>query len=343
MLLNGRKILLCAVLVAMGFSAHVRTASAQSWWNGKWTYRRTLLVKPAATNLPGDDVAYAVIPTGEKICPDGRDVRVFGPDLRPRPFWIMFTGPGSLLKIAFATSGSKQQRYYVYYGNPQAQMPEQTWRPRRGVLLETWQYRGGPIGSLGRTRRAFARAKPLIGRTFLPSIFLGHNIFGPQDRTCNLYTGYLICPVSGQYTFATSSNDASFLLLNEQLVVSWPGKHNWVADARHKGTVNLDKGLHKLTYYHVNAGGRGGAVAAWREPRGGRIWPILSRNFAPVGTSALGPLRHRSRSLVADFTFQIAGQAIVFQRPGEGQAVDAGRHRDQIGARCGVRLLDRRA
>lgn len=309
MLLNGRKILFCAVLVAMGLSVHVRIASAQRWWNGKWSYRRTLMVKPAATNLPGDDVAYAVIPTGGKICPDGRDVRVLGPDLRPRPFWIMFTGPGDLLKIAFVTSGSKQQRYYVYYGNPQAQMPEQTWRPRRGVLLETWQYRGGPIGSLGGIRRTFARAKPLIGRAFVPSIFLGHNIFGPQDRTCNLYTGYLICPVNGQYTFATSSNDASFVLLNDQLVVSWPGKHNWVANARHKGTVNLDKGLGKLTYYHVNAGGRGGAVAAWREPSGKRIWPILPRDFAPVGTSALGPLRQQGRSLVADFTFQIAGQA----------------------------------
>ncbi|MFQ6048852.1 MAG: PKD domain-containing protein, partial [Phycisphaerae bacterium] len=220
-------------------------------------------------------------------------VRVVSVGSKQRPFFILQQGPGDQLSLCFAML-PKTRKYFIYYGNKHVGPTKSTWRPQRGVLLEGWRYRGGPTGNLQQALRSFEQAQPLQGRRFVPNIFLGHNPFGPTGQTCHKYTGWLICPRSGRYIFATTSSDASFLLIDDELVVEWPGRHAWRADAKHNAATSLTAGLHKLTYYHINAGRRGGAVAAWQPPGQAKITVIPPKAFAPLAAGRLGDLERYS-------------------------------------------------
>jgi len=300
-----------ALLVGASLAGQARAATA--WWDGRWPWRRHLTVEFRPTRLPGQDVAVVTLPTHGQVRQGGPSIRIFGADGTPRDHFVMQTGPGDRARVCFALKPGLKA-YVLYYGNKAAEPPKTTWRPRRGLMLEGWLYQGGRIDSLEHTLRVFERAGRFTGRTFVPNIFLGHNPLGPYRRTCHKLTGYLICPADGIYRFTTSSDDASFLLIDDRLVVSWPGVHAWRADTKYTSSVRLSKGLHKLTYYHVNVGGHGGAVAAWQPPGQARITVIPPEAFAPVFEAKLGSLQRAGRRLLADFLWQHEDEAFVGDR-----------------------------
>ena len=290
-------------------------ARGQGWWSTDWPYRRAIEAKGQKTHLPGDEVAAISLPThGEVSCKQPRfTVRtVSGKEC---PAMLLSCGPGDRLSLCFALQGN-QRNYLVYYGNRKAPAFQSDWRPRRGVLLESWAYRGGSVANFQQTLKTFEQAGPLQGRLFVPNIFLGHNPLGPTANTCHKYTGWLMVPADGTYTFTTSSNDASFLLIDDtpSPVVSWAGVHGWRRDARHAGTVDLTRGVHKLTYYHVNVGARGGAVAGWKRPGRKRFEPIPATFFAPVSRGAAGPLERYARAWSADFDWSNDGETFFDNR-----------------------------
>lgn len=213
----------------------------------------------------------------------------------------MQTGPGDLVRVCFQLAGGTE-RYYVYYGKADAEAEQSSWRPQRGVLLEGWRFRGGSIESLKLTQLAIDKAGEVLGRTFVPNVFLGHDPFGPPSHYCHKYTGWLNCLERGRYTFCTTSKDASFLLIDGKVVVQWPGRHGPVADARHSGQIALEPGLHELTYYHVSMGARGRAVAAWQPPGAERPVVIPPKAFAPISQSRLGDLHRYGDPTQADMT-----------------------------------------
>ncbi len=285
-------------------------ADGRQWWNRAWPWRREVHVDVQASRLPGLDAAWAELWGHGQVKPGGASIRVTTSRARPANFFVMQTGPGDLVRVCFEVSGGKD-RYYVYYGNEGAEPEKPTWRPQRGVLLEGWRFRGGSIESLDLTRRAIDKAGEVLGRTFVPNVFLGHDPFGPPSHYCHKYTGWLNCPKRGDYTFCTTSKDASFLLIDGKMVVQWPGRHGPVADARHSGRVSLDPGLHELTYYHVSIGARGRAVAAWQPPGAGRPTVIPPKAFAPIAKGRLGDLDRYGDPTQADMTISGPEESFV--------------------------------
>ncbi|MHC4717148.1 MAG: PA14 domain-containing protein, partial [Planctomycetota bacterium] len=297
-----------AVLLGAG------AAWGQGWWNPRWPYRRTVTVARApASKLPGDDVAVLTMPTGGVVGPAGEDIRVIAPDGTSVPHRVLMMGPGDRVRLAFAVKGGAT-RYAVYFGHPQPPQPRPALEIRRGVLLETRAYAGGPISTFDQVRTALSRAGRLIGREFRDSIFLGHNPFGPQSRLCSLFTAHVVCPADGQYIFATSSRDASFLLVDGEVVVSNGGRHRPQRRASRTGTVRLTKGLHEVKVYHVSTGGDPVVVAAWRPPGARRLWKIPAAAFAPVRSAAPGMLTRCGRAFQADFIPVHAGEAFMANR-----------------------------
>lgn len=289
--------------------------SAQSnWWNKDWPFRRIVNARQKKSGLEGSEVAWVTIPTHGRLASKARDLRVVTPGGTVLPHYLMRVGPGDQVSVAFPLRPA-YPAYHIYYGNKTADKPPQKWRPKRGVLLESWTYRGGAVNTLEQVKRTFRRAAGgYEGAVFVPNIFVGLNPISGSSRWCHKFTAYLIAPKSGAYTIATTSAGASFVLIDDKPIVGWGGRHGFRRDTKHNAAVNLKAGLHKLTYYLVSSGWQGGAVAAWKPPKAKKFEVIRPAAFAQLKRAKLGRLEAAGQSDPADFTYENAGETFLANR-----------------------------
>ena len=304
----------CVVLIAAVVSAPAAAFAQAGWWNDQWPFRRAVTVSDVPqTSLPGEEVGVVTMPTGGSIQPGGGDIRVTTAGGVVVPHRVLMCGPGDVVRLAFGLRRGST-RYFVYFGNAKPDRLGAGLDIRRGLLLETRAYAGGPIANLPQVQRAYQAAGELLGRDFRERIFLGHNPFGPQNQICNLFSGYLVCPADGEYIFSTSSQDASFLLVDGQLVVSNGGRHPPQPRAVQQGRIRLVQGLHELKVYHVNTTADPVAVAAWQGPRDRSLWAIPPEAFAPIRRAQPGMMERRGRAEQADFLPVHAGESFMANR-----------------------------
>jgi tetratricopeptide (TPR) repeat protein len=301
----------CWLLAFLVATCASQATGAEGWWHGAWRYRRPVTIPPSApTGLAGEDVAWVNMPTGGLTRPDGSDIRITTEDAREVPCRVLMTGPGDQVAVAFATRRGVT-RYHVYFGNDNPP-PARPLEINRGVLLESWTIDGGEEAKTFPEAKAVVEsARRLLGRGFRQAIFLGHNPFGPSGPLASLYTAYLVCPWGGEYIFCTSSQDASFLLVDDKLVVENPGRHAPQRDVRVQGRVGLQSGLHKLSLYHVCLGGDPVAVAAWRPPGQMQIKPIPPSAFARVSRGTPEAMEQRGGAVTVDFIPDHAGEGFL--------------------------------
>ena len=79
------------------------------------------------------------------------------------------------------------------------------------------------------------------------------------------WTGQLLVEQSGQYGFATASDDGSRLYIDGKLVVDNGGSHSW---AKKSGKVQLTFGTHEFELRFDQGGGGAGCIAYWTPPGG---------------------------------------------------------------------------
>jgi hypothetical protein len=98
------------------------------------------------------------------------------------------------------------------------------------------------------------------------------------------YEGFFRTEKAGQYIFATASNWASHLLIDGNLVISWPGEHNYRAGIRgqKKGKISLEAGVHKMEYLNYSPWGKMFTLAAWQRPQE-KLSLMTRGDFLPVG------------------------------------------------------------
>jgi tetratricopeptide (TPR) repeat protein len=305
---------LLAVVCAIVLLGHANAVAAD-WADGGWQYRRPVTIGFGwrSPDLPGDDIAVLTMPTAGLCSPAGSDIRVMNGQGVQTPTRILMVGPGDTVRLAFAIQPSTT-RYYVYMGNTKPPTPRKELDIRRGVLMETWEYLGGPAGDLEQARNIFADLKAPIGRCMRDRIYLGYNPFGPQDRIASLFTGYLLCPTEGAYTFACSSQNASFLLIDDKLLVDNGGSHRPQHDVGKQAKVTLTAGLHKMTFYHISPQGEPIVAVAWQPPGADKIEPIPARGFAPFVGAVLDPVEQYGKDLTIDFIPAFGGETMVAQR-----------------------------
>jgi tetratricopeptide (TPR) repeat protein len=262
--------------------------------------------------LPGDDIAVVEFRTAGLADKHGRDIRVVTASGKAVPWRLLQTGPGDFIRLAFAVrSGS---RYYIYFGNTDP--PPDKAEPltiRRGVLLEVWAYRGGLADNIAQARKTLTRAmkhKP-IGREFRDRIFLGYNPFGPQTTIVQQYTAYFLTPAAGEYKFVLSTNNASFLLVNDRLIISDGRWHRPRRYPNHTGSIALNKGLNKLTLLHINPWGWPMAMVAWQRSGKKLIAPIPPGAYSEVITAQAGAIERYGESGGFDFAIEPAGESFV--------------------------------
>ena len=307
MVLKGdmRRVLSAILIFAAAQCAH----GAATWWNRDYAARRAVTVYAPEVSLPGDNAAVVTFYTGGHLKKDGADIRVVA-RVREVPHMLFGVGPGDTATLAFAVEDGVRD-YHIYFGNEKAESVDYKWEPQRGLILETREYKGGNPRNIEAMREIWQESGPFYGAGSVDRIWHGQNMYGPSEKFTSLYTGWFMARVPGRYEFATSSDDASFLLVDGEVVVSWPGRHGPVADARHKGAVTLKAGVHKLQYAHASDGGSTCAVAAWLPPGGNAFEVIPEGVFTPLSRAVTGALEVAGERVSADFTTEIAGEALL--------------------------------
>jgi tetratricopeptide (TPR) repeat protein len=225
----------------------------------------------------------------------------------PVPSRLLSRGPGDLVRVAF--QGAKNTPHYeVYYGG-EAPNDLPRWTADAGLLLEARRFVECDLGELKSVTAAWDRAAPL-GGNYVPQVFQGFFPFAdPGTPALCRFTGRLHVKKPGQYRFYTSSHDASWLQIDGEMVVGWPGRHPPEGEARHFGDRPLQTGKHDFEYFYVSSGEGFLAVAAWKPPGEEGIVPIPPEAFGEVRRVPAARPQLRGGGTLPDFQFEVVGEA----------------------------------
>jgi hypothetical protein len=116
----------------------------------------------------------------------------------------------------------------------------------------------------------------------------------PPDVFRARWSGYLIVPRAGSYTFALTSDDGSTLRLDDTLVVDNSGDH---ASQTRSGQIALERGPHAVIVDFTQSGGTYEIEWQWARD-GGVVEPVPAWSLSPYkmnyGTVLLVRLLERS-------------------------------------------------
>jgi tetratricopeptide (TPR) repeat protein len=208
---------------------------------------------------------------------------VFTAKGQPLAFQIFWSTQGEPTKVRFDTS-SEATTYFVCFGTD-LPVAGGSWKSEAGVFLETRPCRADlPIETAAQITKLMNTAGATSGCDYVPNIFLGANPFGPSTYYIATFNGWFITPNAAPYTFATASDDASFLEVDNRTVAAWLGTHGAEPGARgeHSGTIALSAGLHLLSYVQIQRDGASAAVAAWKPPGHAHIELMPPSAFVPI-------------------------------------------------------------
>ena len=296
-----RRVALTAFALAyLVFQTAASLAADAPWWNDAWKFRRRL--RPQLNTTPRPNVAWARFSIPQGCAPDGRDVRVIGPNGQPVSSSVRFFDPGIYGVVAFELQSGGGE-YWLYMGNPRARNVK-AWEPKAGVFLETFRRRGGNGANWKVMQHTIKRASDFpFGAGYRPRIYDGYNPYGEPDNFVSIYTAWFHVPRKAEYLFATISDEASFLLVDGKMVAQWPGYHSAYGGRRgeHRGKVTLSAGAHELKYYHVDFRGAQTMLAAWRPAGSRKLEPMPASAFVPIAGCYVDELEARGDEAVVDF------------------------------------------
>lgn len=257
-------------------------ASAQDWHLADWNARAVVAIKKLGDE--SDTVAVKIHCQGQAQ-PDGGDYRIVDEQGEPVPFQLTFHDARRYSLISFRASQPQvDQRFFVYFGNEQAQpgphqitdsltlgagLPQGQWKPQAGLVFSTiHRPEGENPQSVAELEKLIAGSRQQFGAQYQRRVSDGHNPFGPSDYYISLYRGWIKIPKSGTYAFCTASNEASFSFLNGKELIHWPGRHTSErgSHGEFNKAVELSAGLHFLEYYHEEVMLKQVAFLGWSPP-----------------------------------------------------------------------------
>ncbi len=209
---------------------------------------------------------------------------------------ILSAAPGEPMKILFESPVGNPSYLVYFVPKGRSDKSNAAWQPQAGLVLETrWSRRGLKSSDrLTELKSAFDRAEP-VGRSLVDDIQQTFPIHVSSEYDGGVpsrkggygfyrYAGFFHVPKKGRYTFATISNRDSYITVDGKEVVGWPGKHDYRGGRRgeKKGSISLEKGVHKLEYYNTNHWGQMFTVAVWKKP-GGELRSMSRTDFIPLG------------------------------------------------------------
>ncbi len=218
----------------------------------------------------------------------------------------IISGPQDESIGLFFDSTRGGELYYVYLVQKAAlKATTRVWQGRAGLVLET-RYTNSLDSEkieLADLMKAWPAASP-VGWSLVDSIHhaypihrladgAGKSFSGKNALALYRYTGYFNVDEAGDHTFATSSLWGSWVLIDDKLVVAWPGKHTTGKGRRgeQQADVALRPGVHKIEYLNFSAPGKMFTTTAWKKPEG-KLRIMGGRDFEPVERWRAGQVGH---------------------------------------------------
>jgi TolA-binding protein len=275
--------------------------AADKWWDDAWEYCVEVKVDPAAG--PDTDLVHARFPAAMCVQKGGADVRVVAGG-EPVARTVVWAAPGRMCEVVFKLQADTDT-YHIYYGNPDAKEPQAGVDTSGLLILETWERPRGSSNSWAEYWKLLDAKKKLYARGVRKRIYDGFNPFGPSGNFLSIYRGKIKCPAAGEYTFATASDDASFLFIGRKLVAQWPGRHGGRDGTfgKYNGKIQLARGVHSIEYYHESSGGSQAVVAGWKPPAG-RLGIIPGNAFIRPKSAWVASTMRRGKSVAASFSYR---------------------------------------
>jgi hypothetical protein len=296
------------ILLFMLLAPSAGYAADDAQWPFPGLVRRRHYVAEPRNDVPRQ-TAVVVFGTGGILDAGKPNLRVVAGGGGGVPWRVLQVGPGSTCRLAFEVIPPVKD-YYVYYGPQAAARKAPEWIPEAGLILKTRRFNGGAFKNYEQLKKVIDDSGPEYGTGLVRQVFHGHNPFGPSDAYVSLYEGFLWIENGGEHTFATTSDDASVMLVGGKIVAAKYGYGGARRDVRFMGKpVQLARGRHAFEYYHVDAGGEQAAVAAWKPP-GGKWGVIPPEAFGPVIDPVAAGYAVQGRAVAPDIRPINSGEVI---------------------------------
>ena len=217
-------------------------------------------------------------------------------------WWSAPGEPATVLFDASANAGS----YRMSAGGVGA-----PWSPQAGVLVESRTRVDAPCDTWDQARALWPKC-PLQGRCLVPNVFAATNPNGPTRDYAADYHGWFNVPSAGRYRFATLSDDASFIAIDDKVLVQWGGWHGLGGGERgeHGESIDLQAGLHSIEYLYFQNGDNPIAEIAWTPP--GAKEPQVMGAEAFVGVAPYVVNAQQSAGAdIAWFSWDITGDLAI--------------------------------
>lgn len=244
-----------------------RARTADEWL---WRITPQFAVRDSrATDRCVCEVRIALPPVCRGMSPSVRDTHGSPVDFHWLPLW---GGTGWHLQIPAQGGAPFQVTAVERTDSPPGLMDEERFGMTMAVapLTRTDAPAVSDSALLATYDRASARG---LRRLRVSRIEDVENPCGSNDYYMAYYCAPLLVPTDGSHTFAINSDDGSFLRIDGKTVVSWLGCHDMEVQNgpmlnlwRHRGSVELSRGIHWIEYYHQEFIGSQLARAAWLAP-----------------------------------------------------------------------------
>ena len=246
---------------------------------------------------------------------DGRNVAVFPKNLgKPVPTRVLQVGPGDFCRVAFQVVAGQNVYEVLYGGEPLKDGVLPPWTATQGLLLETREYKNCNLNSYNAVREAYDSSKR-IGSDYVDGVHHAENPFTLKPGPfLTRYSGTMHIAAAGKYGFICSSQDCSFLVIDDKVVAEQPGMHppRYQAAPGSRQDIPLTAGGHKFEYYHGAASSQAMMVLAWEvnpsdpKPKPVAVPPEAFASSA-IGRMAASPVTMRTEKLAPDFLVNVAG------------------------------------
>lgn len=174
-----------------------------------------------------------------------------------------FQGPTTRSGTVFLTAGYHPYYLHFFEGGGGAGIE---FTPPPGVTLADSDPASPMLGiyvlpSTNATFPAVTSAATFVGSIPSPSIQFGASTgfgwqpFGIANTFAAKATGWMVVPTTGSYAFSTTSDDGSWLLINNQMAVD---NGFFQGPTTRSGTVNLTAGYHPFEVQFFQGGGNSG-------------------------------------------------------------------------------------
>jgi hypothetical protein len=301
------------------------TFAAAPWWNNDWKHRVAITAPREARH----SVLFELDAPQAKE--DGSDIRVLNAGQSAPVIWRVvhrvekkFTLEIALPDFATVAPNELPLRFFIYYGNPDAEKVQsegwelpsvsaETLLLAAGQQPETWQ---DALFLLERTRREGERQ-------FVPRISPEVIVFERSRPQLTVYRATIRCAEEGEYRFSLDSTGASFLVINDKLVVANSGTPRW-GQLKASDAVQLAAGLHRVELYHVCLVPAAPVRLGWETPQMRRQRPpnapadfraIPAESLLPAARARQTSQETRGAPLNPFFTYSQRGAVRVNDVP----------------------------